>query len=131
MRPDFHLAREDRNSAYAYNHEHLVFERCILLLPGGARVPALIGRTSNNFLGPSVLEVMAEEHLRTRYALAKGDRIDVEVWIGEHAAAEAEAAMASHRVPSDDWHWSKPNRQRGEVFRQVPQTETARPFVVQ
>ena len=102
LRPDFHLARGDRNPAYAHTHEHLDFERCILLLPGGARVPALIARTSNNFWGPSVLEVMAEEHLRSHYALAKGDCIDVEVWIGDHAAAEAEAAMASHRLTSDD-----------------------------
>ena len=88
--PDFHLAREQRSPEYGHDDEDLDFERCFLVLPGGARVRALIARTSRNFWGGAVLEVMAEEHLRTSYELKDGDGIDVEVWIGPNAAAEAE-----------------------------------------
>lgn len=61
-------------------NEDLLFERCQLLL-GGVMIPAWIARTSRNFHGDHVLEIMAEERLRPRYGLKDNDRIYVQVFL--------------------------------------------------
>jgi CTP-dependent riboflavin kinase len=84
-RPDYHLPRQCRSPEYGHSHEDLKFEICVVLLPCGARVRALIAQTSTNYWGQyNVIELMAEQHLRTRYNLKGGDRIDVEVWTGHN-----------------------------------------------
>jgi CTP-dependent riboflavin kinase len=87
LRSDFHLPREQRTDG---RNEDLDFERCRLVMQHGT-VRALIARTSTNFWGDEVLEIMAEEHLRSRYGLNDKDQVSVEIWIGADAAAEAEA----------------------------------------
>jgi CTP-dependent riboflavin kinase len=68
LRPDYELSRRDRGDG---RDEDLCFERCCLVIDA-CRVPALIARTSRNYWGLSVLEVMAEEMLRERYRLEDG-----------------------------------------------------------
>jgi|GEM_PF-4421200 len=77
LRPDYKLLRGDRECG---RDEDLFFERCCLVI-GLHRISALIARTSRNFWGPSVLEIMAEEMLRQGYGLQDGDVLDVEVWV--------------------------------------------------
>lgn len=77
LRPDYTLLRGDRECG---RDEDLYFERCCLVI-GPYRVSALIARTSRDFWGPSVLEIMAEELLRQRYRLQDGDALEVEVWV--------------------------------------------------
>jgi CTP-dependent riboflavin kinase len=79
LRPDHKLVRENRKDRHDHD-EDLFFEHCVLVI-GTSRVRALIARTSTNYWGPSVLEVMAEEMLRRRYSLEDGDVLDVEVWV--------------------------------------------------
>jgi CTP-dependent riboflavin kinase len=77
LRPDYELPRADRKDG---KDEDLCFECCCLVI-GFRRVPALIARTSRNYWGRSVLEIMAEEMLRERYSLRDGDTFGVEVWV--------------------------------------------------
>jgi CTP-dependent riboflavin kinase len=77
LRPDYVLRRQERKDG---RDEDLFFERCCLVI-GAYRVPALIARTSTNFWGLSVLEIMAEEMLRQRYRLQDGDALDIEVCV--------------------------------------------------
>src|ERR1700688_167218 len=77
LRPDCNLRKEGRKDGIA---EDLFFQHCVLVIRNG-RVPALIARTSTNYWGLSVLEIMAEENLRKRFCLQDGDVVDVEVWI--------------------------------------------------
>jgi len=49
------------------------------LLIGSKRVPALIARTSTNYHGCKVLEIMAAEHLRNSHGLGDRDIINVQV----------------------------------------------------
>jgi len=79
LRPDHKLLREDRKDRPDHD-EDLFFERCFLVI-GIHRVRAVIARTSTNYWGPSVLEIMAKEMLRQRYRLEDGDTLDVEVWL--------------------------------------------------
>ena len=77
VRPDFTLRMECREDM---RPEDLYLERCWLLI-GDDRVRALIARTSTNYHGPRVLEIMAEQRLRTTYALAKESELQVEVCV--------------------------------------------------
>jgi len=79
LRPDYKLPRENRKDRNDHD-EDLLFEHCVLVI-GTLRVRALIARTSTNYWGPSVLEVMAEEMLRRRYCLEDRDVLDMEVWV--------------------------------------------------
>lgn len=75
---------------FAHTDEDLDFEICSVVLSCGVRVRALIAQTSTNYWGTqNVIEIMAEEHLQTRYGLKAGDCIHVEVWTGPNATAEA------------------------------------------
>jgi len=75
LRPDFTLYRECRTDA---RPEDLHFECCSLLI-GADKVRALVARTSTNFHGSAVLEVMAGVNLKDRYGLRDGDWMRVEV----------------------------------------------------
>src|SRR6266849_6343508 len=75
LRADAMLSRKDRTDGRG---EDLFFEHCWLAL-GGGMVPAWIARTSTNFHGEEVLEIMAEEWLRERYGLKDDDLIEVQV----------------------------------------------------
>jgi CTP-dependent riboflavin kinase len=77
IRTDALLLREGRIDNL---DEDLLFERCQLLL-GGVTIPAWIVRTSRNFHGDHVLEIMAEERLRQRYGLKDDDYICVQVFL--------------------------------------------------
>ena len=62
--------------AHEYNHhEHVFLERCNIF-----NKKALIARTSTNFHGNTVIEVIAQEHLRETYDLKDGDEVEVEVY---------------------------------------------------
>jgi CTP-dependent riboflavin kinase len=76
LRRDRKLPREDRKDGRG---EDLYFEYCCLVI-GAGRAPAVIARTSTNYWGPSVLEIMAEETLRNHYGLEDGETLCVEVW---------------------------------------------------
>jgi CTP-dependent riboflavin kinase len=91
LRSDFRLPRERRTDG---RPEDLDFERCRLVMRRG-NVRALIARTSTNFWGDEVLEIMAEEHLRLGYGLIDRDQISVEVWVGADASSEAKAGSES------------------------------------
>ena len=67
------LPREENNRA-----EALYFERCTLFV-GEEVIPALIARTSANFHGSKVLEIMADVHIRRTCGLHDGDEVSVEV----------------------------------------------------
>jgi CTP-dependent riboflavin kinase len=67
------LPRAENNRA-----ETLYFERCVLFV-GEHVIPGLIARTSTNFHGPKVLEVMADVHIRRTCGLNDGDAVSVEV----------------------------------------------------
>ena len=77
LRPHCILRREDRKDGI---DEDLYFEYCCLVI-GACRVPAVIARTSTNYWGQSVLEIMAEEMLRESYRPQDGDTVNVEVWV--------------------------------------------------
>ena len=77
LRVDATLSRGDRTDRRG---EDLFFERCVLAL-GGGMVRAWIARTSTNFHGEHVLEIMAEEWLRKQYRLEDNDPIDVQVFV--------------------------------------------------
>jgi CTP-dependent riboflavin kinase len=79
LRRDYALRREHRKDRREHD-EDLYFERCVLVI-GTDRVQALIARTSTNYWGPSILEIMAEEMIRDRYGLQDGDALEVEVWV--------------------------------------------------
>ena len=57
------------------HHEDVKFERCRV-----AGIPALIMRTSTNFHGDSVLELMAESHLRSVLGVVDDDTVIIEVF---------------------------------------------------
>lgn len=75
VRRDFTLHANRRTDG---RNEDLYFEECRLLL-GSCKVPALIARTSTNYHGEKVLEIMAAEHIRDGYGLSDGHIIDVQV----------------------------------------------------
>ena len=75
VRHDFTLHATSRNDG---RYEDLYFEECSLLI-GLKKVPALIARTSTNFHGNEVLEIMAAEHLRDNQGLGDGHTIGVQV----------------------------------------------------
>src|SRR5712692_2459462 len=75
VRCDFTLPVASRNDG---RREDLYFEECLLLI-GSKRVPALIARTSTNYHGCKVLEIMAAEHLRNSRGLGDRDIINVQV----------------------------------------------------
>mgnify|MGYP001615959028 CR=1 FL=1 len=77
LRPDFTLPKEHRSDE---RQEDLNFERCALMV-GADRVRALIARTSTNYHGCWVLEIMAEKRLKESYGLNDGDWICVEVCV--------------------------------------------------
>jgi hypothetical protein len=56
LRPDFKLHRDERSDK-AVRHEDLGFECCRLVTEGGS-LKALIARTSTNYHGDRVLEIM-------------------------------------------------------------------------
>jgi CTP-dependent riboflavin kinase len=89
LRRDFELPGELRTDG---RDEHLYFERCRLVMGDGIKVRALIARTSTNYWKDQVLEIMAEISLRGRFDLFDGLPVDVEVWVGDNASAEAEEA---------------------------------------
>src|SRR5579863_9637013 len=55
--------------------EDTYFERCMV-----RGLPGLIMRTSTNFHGHSVLELMGEVRFRDQYALKDGDQLEIEVF---------------------------------------------------
>jgi CTP-dependent riboflavin kinase len=57
------------------HHEHLFIERCRVF-----GKDALIIRTSTNHHGPAMLEIMAQEHLRSTHSLTDYCKIEVEVF---------------------------------------------------
>jgi hypothetical protein len=66
------------------HHEHLFLERCQLFGKDG-----LIVRTSTNFHGPAVLELMAQEHLKSAHGLDVGALLEIVVYDrGERRAKE-------------------------------------------
>ena len=73
LSPDYTLAQEENNRP-----EALYFEECQLHL-GADIISALIARTSTNFHGSTVLEIMANIHLRNKYGLVDGSEVIVEV----------------------------------------------------
>lgn len=75
VRRDFMLPAALRRDG---RREDLYFEECLLLVSQKI-VPALIARTSTNYHGCAVLEVMAEEHIRNMYGLRDNDIIQVQV----------------------------------------------------
>jgi CTP-dependent riboflavin kinase len=75
VRRDYTLHAASRNDG---RREDLYFEECLLLI-GSKRVPALIARTSTNYHGQKVLEIMAAEFLRSSHGLCDGDVIKVQV----------------------------------------------------
>jgi CTP-dependent riboflavin kinase len=75
LRCDFTLPAVSRKDG---RQEDLYFEECLLLI-GSKRVPALIARTSTNYHGQKVLEIMAAEHLRNSHGLEDGHIINVQV----------------------------------------------------
>lgn len=77
VRTDALLRRENRIDKL---NEDLLFERCQLLF-GEVIIPAWIARTSRNFHGDHVLEIMAEERLRQRYDLEDNDCIYLQVFL--------------------------------------------------
>jgi CTP-dependent riboflavin kinase len=92
LRSDFRLPRERRTDG---RNEDLDFERCLVVGSSGDSVRALIARTSTNAWGDSVLEIMAEEILRVRLGLQEASAVEVVVWVGSNAAAEAESETGS------------------------------------
>jgi CTP-dependent riboflavin kinase len=76
FRPDFTLDAKDRSDGGA---ESFGFQCCSLRMQAGI-VKALIARTSTNFHGEWTLEIMATEHLRSRYGLKEADPVTVEIW---------------------------------------------------
>ena len=90
LRPYCKLPREDRKDGIG---EDLYFEHCCLVI-GTHRVPALIARTSTNYWGSSVLEIMAEVMLKDSYRLRDGDVLDVEVCV-ENSAGEVSNSPTS------------------------------------
>lgn len=60
-------------------NEDLLFERCQVPLDG-VMVPAWIARTSRNFHGDHVLEIMAADRLRQRYGSKDNDYIYLQVF---------------------------------------------------
>jgi CTP-dependent riboflavin kinase len=72
LRVDHRLDRRDRTDQ---RQEDLCFENCWLITSTG-KVSAVIARTSTNFWGDNVLEIMAEwvEDLQL------GDPVEIEVW---------------------------------------------------
>ena len=75
LRIDYRLPREQRTDG---RDEDLYFERCRLVI-GRSSIRALIARTSTNFWGNSVLEIMAEEMIRQCYGVQDGDTVELEV----------------------------------------------------
>jgi DNA polymerase alpha-binding protein Ctf4 len=87
LRPEYQLSRNERADK---RDEDLYFESCVLVMDGGT-VAALIARTSTNHWGDEVLEIMAEQHLRSSFGLKDNDRISVEIWVDADAAGTAHA----------------------------------------
>jgi hypothetical protein len=87
LRRDFQLQGSQRTDG---RDEDLDFERCQLVTGDGIKVRALIARTSTNYWKDEVLEIP----LRERLKLFDEDPVDVEVWVGDNASAEAEEAHA-------------------------------------
>ena len=93
LRHDFTLPREDRPDRQQ-RPENLYFESCWLLI-GTDRVRALIARTSTNFHGCEVLEIMAEEKLKQHYGLQDSDCVSVEVRVDD-GEPQANSSAKSH-----------------------------------
>ncbi|HSM36060.1 MAG TPA: DUF120 domain-containing protein [Longimicrobiales bacterium] len=70
LRPDFTISRHD----WAH-HEDVSFEACRV-----GDVPAVIMRTSTNYHGDHVLEIMAEVNLREALGVETGDAVEVTVF---------------------------------------------------
>src|SRR5207245_5897448 len=73
LRGEYQLSRKDRADG---RDEDLAFEPCLLVTNSGT-ASALIARTSTNHWGDEGLEIMADDHLRSRYGLNDGDSISV------------------------------------------------------
>ncbi len=73
VRPDYWLDKGNRSDG---RDEDLCFEKCQLITPN-AKVGALIARTSRNYWGDDVLELMLE----WLDGVKAGDRVDVEVCV--------------------------------------------------
>jgi CTP-dependent riboflavin kinase len=75
VKRDYTLLQASRDDG---RREDLYFEECLLLI-GLKRVPALIARTSTNYHGCTVVEIMSAQHLRNNYELNDEDIINIQV----------------------------------------------------
>ncbi len=79
LRPDFKLLKDERSDRGA-RPEDLIFE-CCRIGTGKGSLKVLIARTSTNYHGDGVLEIMATENLRNHFGLKDDDRVYIEVWV--------------------------------------------------
>jgi CTP-dependent riboflavin kinase len=94
---DHHKVKKAENIWWP-KREAMWFERC-QLRRNNKSIRALIMRTSTNFHGFSMLEIMAECELRDFFSLKDGDEVQVEVFDSFDEAKTATQSMRGRHQP--------------------------------